>query len=93
VSGLQLATGVPFLGPAVAAWIALIVGVMTFFYLSVARQTRAGRESDRPELGLIPPVEPSIEPPPRLALPSYDMENYPPDRWGTAADATASGNA
>lgn len=92
MSGLQLATGIPFLGPAVAAWIALTVGVMTFFYLSVARQTRARRESDRPELALIPPGESSSEPPPRPALASYDMENYPPDRWGTPPDAMASGN-
>ena len=87
-----MAAGVPFLGPAVAAWIALIVGVMTFFYLSVARQSRAGRESDRHDLGLISPVESSSEPPARPALPSYDMENYPPDRWGTPAEPVVSEN-
>ncbi len=40
MSGSVLGTGLPFLGPAIAAWITLIVGVMAFYFLSVSREYR-----------------------------------------------------
>ncbi|MDQ6615727.1 MAG: hypothetical protein M3083_13550 [Actinomycetota bacterium] len=39
--GSVFAAGVPLLGPAVAACIALIVGVMAFYFLSPSRQYRS----------------------------------------------------
>jgi len=49
MSGSVLAAGIPFLGPAVAAWVALIVGVMAFYALSVSRQYRTRGVQDPPE--------------------------------------------
>jgi hypothetical protein len=57
MSGTVVAAGVPFLGPAVAAWIALIVGVMAFYFLSVSRQYRARGAHGAPEWPQSTPLE------------------------------------
>ncbi len=49
MSGSVLAAGVGFLGPAVATWIALIVGVMAFYFLSVSRKFRTRRVQGPPQ--------------------------------------------
>ncbi len=57
MSGSVLAAGVPFLGEAVAAWIALIVGVMAFYFLSLSRQSRSRGVPVVPEWRQSTPVE------------------------------------
>jgi hypothetical protein len=78
---------VPFLGPVVAAWIVLIVGVMASYYLLIARRHRAIGSDDRAEPRPAPAVVPlhardtrrSDTPPGG----TYDMENFPNDEWGS----------
>jgi hypothetical protein len=83
----------PFLGPAVIAWITLIVGVMASYFLFVARAPRSAESGRRPEDSAprrveSPPAPPWIEAAPsarlRSDLPSYDMEDFPTEMWSSA---------
>ena len=118
MSGSVLGTGLPFLGPAIAAWITVIVGVMAFYFLSVSREYRTRGVNGPPQrrqstidaqrneqLGSpwgtrwdrVQPSQVSFrsdvgraagsEGQPQSALPAYDMENYPDEKWGTRVDA------
>ena len=47
--GLLLGAGMPFLGPVIVAWILLIVGVMTAYYLLVVRYDGPNEAAEPPE--------------------------------------------
>jgi len=74
---------VPFLGPAIAVWILFLLFVMACYFLFVAGGPEPDRERPEPDASRRQPP-PAVEVRPRLAersLPSYDMEDFPPDRW------------
>ncbi len=98
--GSVLALSVPFLGPMVVAWVALLVGVMAFYFLSISRQSRTRGEYDAPTRRQPTPREPGpanqAARMPWVSQPdlvtersvSYDMENYPEARWGSMSPGT-----
>jgi hypothetical protein len=85
----------PFLGPVIAAWIVLIVGVMTAYYLLVVRYDGPKEVTDPPEWRRpmsvesteprAPWAQPSRPVQPRPELTAYEMENYPDDQWGRSS--------
>ena len=74
---------VPFLGPLIAAWVALTVGVMGLYFVTYVRRSRTVEVDDRGWQSSR--VEPRPVPS-RSALTSYDMEHYPDQEWGSPAD-------
>jgi hypothetical protein len=85
----------PFLGPVIAAWIVLIVGVMTAYYFLVVRYDGPKDVAEPPEWRRPMPSE-STERPAPWAQPSrpvpaspqltaYDMENFPDEQWGRSS--------
>jgi len=81
--GSMLAAGVPFLGPAVALWIALIVSVMAFYFLSGAGEHRNRGVQGPPQWRQPTSVEPQPRNEPQGTVSPYDMENYPDTKWGS----------
>lgn len=88
----SLVGALPFLGPAVGVWIAVVVGVMVFYFLTIARRYRS-RDADDEPVGrraagtrtVAPPGPPQV----RTGLPVYDMENYSHEEWGSPHDWTS----
>jgi hypothetical protein len=78
---------VPFLGPAIAVWILFLLFVMTCYFLFVAGGVPPDRETSEPEASRRQ-APPPVEVRPRWAepsLPTYDMEDFPPDRWTSSS--------
>lgn len=76
----------PFLGPAIVLWITLSAGVLACYFLFVAPGTDRAHPTTRSRTYEAPigPVEPPEAARPRPTLPSYDMEDFPTERWGTS---------
>ena len=84
----------PFLGQAIVVWVTIIVGVMSYFFLVIARQPE---RSETPTPPPPPPIRrwqptstvsrPRYQAPKPAArtidLPRYDMEHFPTDRWNS----------
>ncbi|MDQ1369298.1 MAG: hypothetical protein QOF20_1651 [Acidimicrobiaceae bacterium] len=95
MSGLLLGAGMPFLGPVIVAWIVLIVGVMTAYYLLVVRYHGPKEVADPPEWRQPMATEATERPAPwaqpsrpvaaSAQLTAYDMENFPDDNWGRSS--------
>lgn len=84
----------PFLGVAFVAWITLMVGVMAYYFLFVARHNGPTGSGLAPETYRRPlpeptPARPWIEAAPsvhprsdfRPNQPTYDMEDFPTEMW------------
>jgi hypothetical protein len=70
----------PFLGPAIVAWIVLVIGVMGWYFWSTARQHRPRDVPAAPEVRL-PSASWARPSPPPFESPAYEMEDFPQERW------------